>query len=206
MNGSSEGITFFECKDGHGVLCIPAKVKRVHGSVATTKRPRLSKDEVGEVVFVDGIGAATLAYYRPSIKDEGIEALCGVMFPKPIGNSDGTLNGERLFECDPKHGYFVHPKSVRRLSVCEEDVGRLVTVRGYDSVGILRFVGVHKEKGTPRCGVELDHPIGKNDGTVADVEYFTCKQDHGILCVPGKVRLYYADLHAKRVSRGNPHT
>lgn len=34
-----------------------------------------------------------------------------------------------------------HFRSVKRLSVLEEDVGRLVTVTGYHSVGVLRSYG-----------------------------------------------------------------
>lgn len=29
-------------------------------------------------------------------------------------------------------------------------------------------------------GIELDTPTGKNDGTVQDIQYFSCKQKHGI--------------------------
>lgn len=29
-------------------------------------------------------------------------------------------------------------------------------------------------------GVELDTPTGKNDGTVQDIQYFSCKPKHGI--------------------------
>ena len=33
------------------------------------------------------------------------------------------------------------------------DVGRRVTVEGYDGVGTIRFVGVHHENGKRRAGV-----------------------------------------------------
>lgn len=29
-------------------------------------------------------------------------------------------------------------------------------------------------------GVELDTPMGKNDGTVQNIQYFSCKPKHGI--------------------------
>ena len=32
---------------------------------------------------------------------------------------------------------------------------------------MLRYVGNHHEHQTPRVGVELDEPFGKNDGTVS---------------------------------------
>ena len=50
--------------------------------------------------------------------------------------------------------------------ITEADVGCRVTVAEYDCEGTLKFVGHHAESGKPRCGVELDEPVGKNDGTI----------------------------------------
>lgn len=47
------------------------------------------------------------------------------------------------------------------------DVGKRVTVEGYEGMkGTIRFVGKHIKEGTTRIGVELDKPVGKNNGTV----------------------------------------
>lgn len=48
----------------------------------------------------------------------------------------------------------------------EADIGKKVRVEGYASCGILRFVGLHHVLATPRCGVEMEAPEGKNNGTV----------------------------------------
>lgn len=45
-------------------------------------------------------------------------------------------------------------------------VGLRVRVEGYHCAGTLRFYGEHHERGTMRCGVELDEPYGSNDGKV----------------------------------------
>ena len=74
--------------------------------------------------------------------------------------------------------------------VSSSDVGRRVRVEGYTCIGVLRYVGPHKVSGKPRCGVELDLPLGKNNGTVAGHTYFSCKDKHGVLCVPDKVSVY----------------
>jgi serine/threonine protein kinase len=50
--------------------------------------------------------------------------------------------------------------------VSPADVGKRVTVQGYSCEGVLRFYGDHKRKLSKRCGVELDAPQGKNNGTV----------------------------------------
>lgn len=54
-----------------------------------------------------------------------------------------------------------------RPTLKKADVGKRVTVEGYDDVkGTIRFVGKHAKDGTLRVGVELDTPVGKNNGTV----------------------------------------
>ena len=71
----------------------------------------------------------------------------------------------------------------------ESDVGRRVRVQGYACGGVLRFYGSHATKNIPRCGVELDEPVGKNDGTVGGHVYFKCADSRGVLVAPSKVML-----------------
>ena len=71
--------------------------------------------------------------------------------------------------------------------VGKEHLGARVTVEGYDCPGTLRFFGEHAKTGLPRCGVELDRPLGKNNGKVKGNVYFSCKEQHGVLVAPGKV-------------------
>ena len=73
--------------------------------------------------------------------------------------------------------------------VTAADVGKRVTVEGYSCSGVLRFFGMHHERNSPRCGVELDEPFGKNNGTVGGHVYFSCNDRHGVLCTPEKVSL-----------------
>lgn len=71
-----------------------------------------------------------------------------------------------------------------------DDIGKRVAVSGYKSLGVLRYFGFHKvHTDELRCGVELDKPLGKNNGTVKGHTYFSCTDKHGVLCKPDKVRL-----------------
>ena len=36
-------------------------------------------------------------------------------------------------------------------------------------------------------GIELDQPVGKNDGSVSGIRYFDCKPSHGVFAPPSKV-------------------
>merc|ERR1711935_59618 len=66
-------------------------------------------------------------------------------------------------------------------------VGDTVSVEGYDCHGTVRFVGKHTESGKPRYGVELDEPVGKNNGTVKGHFYFQCPKKCGILTIASKL-------------------
>lgn len=68
-------------------------------------------------------------------------------------------------QVDTIYGNQVQSETIRR-AVTASDIGRHVTVQDYACGGVLRFIGPHHERGTTRCGVELEEPLGKNDGTV----------------------------------------
>uniref|UniRef100_A0A182QTR5 CAP-Gly domain-containing protein n=1 Tax=Anopheles farauti TaxID=69004 RepID=A0A182QTR5_9DIPT len=52
----------------------------------------------------------TVMYKGPIDGKPGV--FVGVRFDEPLGVNDGTVNGKRYFECDPKYGSFVPPKAV----------------------------------------------------------------------------------------------
>lgn len=60
----------------------------------------------------------------------------------------------------------------------EPQVGLRVQVSAYS--GIVRFVGETHFAPGEWIGLDLDPPIGKNDGSVQNVRYFTCKANHGL--------------------------
>ncbi|XP_060790717.1 CAP-Gly domain-containing linker protein 3 isoform X3 [Neoarius graeffei] len=54
-------------------------------------------------------------------------------------------------------------------------------------IGTLRFCGSTEFAGGLWAGVELQQPDGKNDGSVAGVQYFTCRMKHGIFAPLSKI-------------------
>jgi hypothetical protein len=56
-------------------------------------------------------------------------------------------------------------------------------------VGILRYFGEIEPTSGLFCGVELDEPVGRHDGSVQSIRYFTCRPQHGIFAPVGIVRL-----------------
>eukprot|EP00040_Diaphanoeca_grandis_P024480 m.134549 g.134549 ORF g.134549 m.134549 type:complete len:1212 (-) comp29744_c1_seq4:108-3743(-) len=67
------------------------------------------------------------------------------------------------------------------------DVGKRCTVKGYDCEGVIRFVGPDVTSGKVKVGIELDEPLGKNDGNVKGNWYFSSPANHGVLVIPKKV-------------------
>uniref|UniRef100_A0A8C1QN11 CAP-GLY domain containing linker protein 1a n=1 Tax=Cyprinus carpio TaxID=7962 RepID=A0A8C1QN11_CYPCA len=53
--------------------------------------------------------------------------------------------------------------------------------------GVVRFLGVTDFAKGEWCGVELDEPLGKNDGAVAGTRYFHCQAKHGLFAPVHKV-------------------
>jgi len=57
-------------------------------------------------------------------------------------------------------------------------IGQEVTVAAYN--GTIRYLGTTQFATGKWVGVELDEPVGKNSGSIHDIEYFTCKPMHGV--------------------------
>ena len=60
--------------------------------------------------------------------------------------------------------------------------------------GILRFFGTVEFSSGLFCGLELDAPLGKHNGSFKGIRYFQCPQDHGIFVAADKV---YTDSRFK---------
>merc|ERR1712159_154281 len=53
--------------------------------------------------------------------------------------------------------------------------------------GCVKFCGALEGKEGVWVGVELDDPLGKNDGSAGTVRYFTCAENHGTFAKPTNV-------------------
>ena len=67
-------------------------------------------------------------------------------------------------------------------------VGQRVKVSGKDGVGTVRYIGETDFKEGTWVGIEMDEPIGNNDGTVQGKQYFACGPQHGVMAKPENVR------------------
>ena len=69
--------------------------------------------------------------------------------------------------------------------------------------GNVRFVGLIPEIPAigPWIGVELDEPVGKNDGSVAKKRYFECKEKRGVFVRAEKLEI--ADVGVELEEEGS---
>ncbi|KAN0135638.1 Dynein associated domain containing protein [Lactarius tabidus] len=55
--------------------------------------------------------------------------------------------------------------------------------------GVVRFYGTTSFSSGKWVGIELSEPVGKNDGSVKGVPYFSCQMNHGVFVKPSQVKL-----------------
>jgi len=68
-------------------------------------------------------------------------------------------------------------------------LGDIVKVLNSNSQGVVRFVGHTSLSTSHYLGIELDDPIGENDGSLDGTQYFQCEPNHGVFVRPDAVLL-----------------
>ena len=108
----------------------------------------------------------------------------GSSSPQALDVSGNIIGEELLFS----------PKKTPKNNVSvplftESDIGKKVSVDGFDSEGVIAFVGSHHLNKTLKIGVVFDKLVGKMNGTIDGHKYFECEENMGLLAMPQKVKL-----------------
>merc|ERR1712136_22992 len=81
----------------------------------------------------------------------------------------------------------ISPTKEKNTMVSVQSIGNLrlgerviVTSSQGSKAGVLRFLGTTEFASGQWAGVELDDPLGKNDGAVAGTRYFDCQPMYGL--------------------------
>lgn len=150
---------------------------------SNSKSNLLNLFKIGDRVLV-GSNPGVIAFVGETRFAKGDWA--GVVLDDTVGKNNGSVQGVRYFECQPGHGIFTKLEKLtkinqiptsdsRRISVSESTdsktesslkIGARVVVSG-SKHGVIRYLGETGFAKGKWAGVELDEPLGKNDGAVA---------------------------------------
>ncbi|KAM9541040.1 CAP-Gly domain-containing linker protein 1-like isoform 2-T3 [Salvelinus alpinus] len=172
-DGSVAGVQYFQCEDGRGIFTRPSKL---------TKTAMPEREANGGQHNPGETGAKS-----PSSAAAGAATTTGNSTKTPLSRTvTGNGSMSNLSETDSAR------KTRRELRL-----GDRVLVGG-TKAGVVRFLGETEFAKAEWCGVELDEPLGKNDGAVAGTRYFQCLPRYGLFAPVHKVtRIGFPSTQAK---------
>uniref|UniRef100_S4RHE6 CAP-Gly domain-containing protein n=1 Tax=Petromyzon marinus TaxID=7757 RepID=S4RHE6_PETMA len=200
-DGAVSGVRYFMCEAGRGIFTRPSKLSR---------RP------LAPGVFAGGVGAARSSSTTPlttprsscsalSSRDAGLLSSSSNVAAAAVATTAAAAVAAAVAS-GPSNLARTGSQSVGNLSEsgsakrAERDLkmGDRVLVGG-TKAGVVRFVGETDFAKGEWCGVELDEPLGKNDGAVAGTRYFQCQQRYGLFAPIHKVaKIGFPSTSARR--------
>ncbi|XP_071321953.1 CAP-Gly domain-containing linker protein 1 isoform X2 [Trachinotus anak] len=164
-DGSVAGVRYFQCEDGRGIFTRPSKLSR-------TALPEKEANG-GQASPAQGASATSEATPVGTTSTAQGTAI----------KTSGVLN--RMLTASESVSNLSDPDSMKK-NRRELRLGDRVLVGG-TKAGVVRFLGETDFAKGDWCGVELDEPLGKNDGAVAGTRYFQCMPRFGLFAPVHKV-------------------
>ncbi|XP_055063588.2 CAP-Gly domain-containing linker protein 1 isoform X2 [Misgurnus anguillicaudatus] len=191
-DGSVSGIRYFHCEDLRGIFTRPSKLSRtpVAERDANGEQASASKTSTSQATNQTSTSQATnqtsasqatnqtsTSQTSPAKAVQDTQTTNATTTTKTSTNLTRAASGStsNLSETD----------SAKKLQR-ELKLGDRVLVGG-TKAGVVRFLGETDFAKGEWCGVELDEPLGKNDGGVAGVRYFQCLPRYGLFAPTHKV-------------------
>ncbi|XP_043916136.1 CAP-Gly domain-containing linker protein 4 [Protopterus annectens] len=164
-DGSVGGVRYFTCAAKHGVFAPPSRVQRITDSMDSLSDIPASKLNHSFPGFRRSLSSSSTV---SSQNDQN--RLKSFSSKKPIfrrswsstsgGSSEGTVKLRK---------------------------GSQVLLVSSNEMATVRYIGPTDFASGIWLGLELKSPKGKNDGSVGEKRYFTCKQNYGVLVRPTRV-------------------
>lgn len=160
-DGSVSGVRYFQCVDLRGIFTRPSKLSRTPVAERETNGTQTPTNK-----------SSTSPAKDPAPVTQTISATTKTSSNLTRATSESASN---LSETD----------SAKKLQR-DMKLGDRVLVAG-SKAGVVRFLGETDFAKGEWCGVELDEPLGKNDGAVAGARYFQCLPKYGLFAPTHKV-------------------
>ncbi|NWI98800.1 CLIP4 protein, partial [Crypturellus undulatus] len=161
---------------------------RVNSGLTTLK-----KDSGSETTFMTAEKAKTVpakkAFLGSSSSSSSTTSLEGKQnYSKKRTSTSSNKRANRTVSASSKISTGIVSMRKNPSEEREIQLGDRVLVVG-QRTGTVRFYGATKfAPGRFWCGIELDKPHGKNDGSVGGVQYFHCLPRHGVFAPPSRVQ------------------
>uniref|UniRef100_A0A3Q2P003 CAP-Gly domain containing linker protein 2 n=1 Tax=Fundulus heteroclitus TaxID=8078 RepID=A0A3Q2P003_FUNHE len=164
-DGSVGGVRYFECQPLQGIFTRPSKLTRQPVGEGSDSHSADSAQNQTQQAGGGGGGPAgqrVVVPLREGLLNSAVKT----------GNESGSNMSDS--------------GSVKKGGDKDLRVGDRVLVGG-SKMGVIRYMGETDFAKGEWCGVELDEPLGKNDGAVAGTRYFQCLPKFGLFAPIHKV-------------------
>uniref|UniRef100_A0A672UD25 CAP-Gly domain containing linker protein family member 4 n=1 Tax=Strigops habroptila TaxID=2489341 RepID=A0A672UD25_STRHB len=201
-NGSVGKVQYFKCAPKHGIFAPLSKISKASdhkkssvrsSSMRSSPLVKSKKIDVTHITSKVNSGEYCLVSFPGyTSSSSSTTSLEGKRNYSKKWNSTGSSRKAvtRVPSASSKisAGFYSSPATRKNaFGEGEIQVGDRVLVVG-QRTGTVRFCGTTKFAPGFWCGIELDKPHGKNDGSVGGVQYFSCLPRHGIFAPPSRVQ------------------